>query len=375
MKKVISIIFAILTLALLIVPASASNIVIGSDYRIENAFSGLEGVYAIYDSDLNLIEYVATFDYFDCLSTIYPLYKDSDSYKNGSDFEGYIWENYKIDTSVTIVYSIAAYYQQSQLMAETKAEFENYKSTDSTITEEEFSTYLQSSNPYLSYFYNQNLSSLVSEMIASSSSSSSGGSSGGSTPGENQGEHYGNSHDNTNHTIGDSDCCYNPGYNDGLLDGADEYKESNEYEETINNSKSEAVEQYKQSNEYKETLESVAIEASEIAVDEYLKSDEYQSTKDSCYAAGSDAGYTNAYEDACSEVYSRGKTDGYAEFRGSMEYSKAVNSAYSSGWDDGADKARESAVNPGGVIASIFILAGLIILLFILSGKKRKKNK
>ena len=377
MKKVISIIIAILTLALLIMPASASNIVDGSDYTIFRAFSVFEGVYAMCDSDFNVIEYVATADYLDYLAIIYPLYKDSDSYKNGSDFEGYIWENYKIDTSVTIVYSIAAYYQQSQLMAETKAEFENYKSTDSTITEEEFSTYLQSSNPYLSYFYNQNLSSFVSEMIASSSSSSSGGSSGGDStvPEENQGEHYGSSHDNTNHIVTDSDCCYNPGYNDGLLDGEDNYKNSEDYQNVINEENQKAIEEYFNSEEYTSAMESLKTEIENTAVQQYKEGDEYKASIDSTYIVGSENGVASAYEKAADEMYNLGKAEGFNEFRNSQECVDVMDSCYGQGWKDGENHANENAINPGGVIVTVILILAGSALLLVLSRIKRKKKK
>ena len=372
MKKIICVFFAILTLIFLIVPSSADNIEDNSNYIIRDAFTGISGIYAIYDSDNNIIEYFVTNDYLYFLESIYPDYKSSSQYQNGSDFEGYIWERYRIETSISIVYSIAGKYQQSQLMNEAKKEFEDYKSNDSTITEEEFSSYLQVSNPYLSWFYEENLSSFISEMITASKSTS-GSSSGTTIPGENQGENYGKSHINNNHIITDSDCCYNPGYNDGILDGADEFKESNEYQETINNSKTEAVEQFKQSIEYKETLESIRVEADEYAVDNYLKSSEYEATKDSCYAAGSNVGYTNAYSDLCSDVYYRGVADGYSSFRGSNDHMADMDSSYRMGYDDGVSTERKNAVNPGAVIALMIILFVLLAVLISLFQIKKKK--
>ncbi|MBR2024882.1 MAG: hypothetical protein IKA02_03640, partial [Clostridia bacterium] len=262
-----------------------------------------------------------------------------------------------------------------RIVTDIYSNYANYEVSNNSASLDGFLNYIRENNQTLYDHYSGYLHSFASSVYAlGASSSSSSGSSGSTTPGE-VGEHYGQSHNNSNHEIVDSDCCYKPGYNDGLLDGGDVFQNSEEYETIINENRTEAVKLFKQSTEYNETLESVRVEANEYAVDSYLKTDEYEATKDSCFVAGSEAGYTNAYSDLCSEVYYRGVADGHSSFRGSNEHIADMDSSYRMGYDDGVENERKNGINPAAVIALMIILFVLLAVLISLFQIKKKKRK
>lgn len=382
MKKVISILIAILTLVVLALPAAAGELVADGTqpYYINQVYDNIPGLYSIKDSDDTVIEYFITFEFDNYLTNEYDTYK----YSVATDmyFIDYLDSLLPEDEDEDLyVIEIAYSYIQSFLARKFQHDIYNtfcdYKNDaeyiGEQITKEGFEKYLES-NLSMQEFYNSGIDSLYNELNELSSSSSSG-SSGGSTPGENQGEHYGASHNNSNHIITDTDCCYNPGYNDGLLDGADEYKESNEYQETINNSKTEAVEEYFESEEYKSAMESLKTEIENTAVQQYKEGDEYKASIDSAYIVGSENGVASAYDKAAEEMYNLGKAEGFNEFRNSQECVDVMDSCYGQGWKDGENHANENAINPGGVIVTVILILAGSALLLVLSRIKHKKKK
>ena len=384
MKKLLCLFFVFIILFLLIISTSATSIVGdgNSVYTLTQICSGLYYVCPA-SSPGEIIDYVITYDFIEYLDYIYnSRFKGSDEFKNGEDFLTYLNNSELANVLVfnEALENFITVFQSYKFTSEIDDELEIYNSYlqshgNAQLTPEGFSEYLMYNNKTLYNVYMNGSYSLSSEMFASGNSSSSGGSSGSTTPGENKGENYGKSHTNDNHKITDSDCCYNPGYNDGLLDGGVVFQNSEKYQNIINENKTEAVEQFKQSNEYKETLESIRVEADEYAVDNYLKSEEYEATKDSCYAAGSNVGYTNAYSDLCSDVYYRGVVDGYSSFRGSNDHIADMDSSYRMGYDDGVSTERKNAVNPGAVIALMIILFVLLAVLISLFQIKKKKRR
>ena len=185
-----------------------------------------------------------------------------------------------------------------------------------------------------------------------------------------KGDNYGNSH-NGNIDIYDSDCCYNPGYYDGVLDGGDTYKNSEQWDIDVNNE----INEYMQSTEYKALMNQYSTEV----INEYLLSAEYRAALDSSVAVGEAIGEANAYDRAYDEVLTQGRTEGYNSFRGSQEYLDALDSSSYVGYKKGVEDGKNSVVDPTGVIALIVILAVLGLIVFVVSkkshGKKNFKKK
>lgn len=337
------------------------------------------GVYELKSAGGEVINVLLDNSFITYLDEKYSLYE---AWENKSTFN-FLYFLYNVEHCSAMNYNQVAEYVSMYSVIKTNnsinSEFNKYKEScnanGSTISHEGFNEFLRVNNFSIYSEYMNSFYYLSKEMYSAGASSSSSGGSSGSTVPDDKGEHYGQSHGCDAPLDSSGACCYNPGYNDGILDGADEFKESNEYQETINNSKTEAIEQFKQSNEYKETLESIRVEADEYAVDNYLKSSEYESTKDSCFIAGSEAGYTNAYSDLCSDVYYRGVADGHSSFRGSNEHIADMDSSYRMGYDEGVKNERKNGVNPGAVIALMIILFVLLAVLISLFQIKKKKRK
>ena len=373
MKKVFLILCTIFMLTLFIISASADGLDEG--VNTECILHPIEkGVYEVVDNDANVIDIVITDDFIVLLDDEYFLYDTSED-KKTMNFHRFLFEKGYSFMNYNEVAEYVTLYTYKRIVTDIYSNYANYEVSNNSASLDGFINYIRENNQTLFDHYSGYLHSFASSVYAlGASSSSSGGSSGSIVPGD-KGEHYGQSHGCDAPLDSSGACCYNPGYNDGILDGADEFKESNEYQETINNSKTEAVEQFKQSIEYKETLESIRVEADEYAVDNYLKSGEYEATKDSCFIAGSEAGYTNAYSDLCSDVYYRGVADGHSSFRGSNEHIADMDSSYRMGYDEGVKNERKNGVNPGAVIALmiiLFILLAVLISLFQIKKKKRK---
>lgn len=235
-------------------------------------------------------------------------------------------------------------------------------------TSDGFSSYV-SNSPSYDFFCAFNTNSIGScfesfyEAGASSSSSSSHG--GSHVTIQDKGENYGKSHNGDSDTI-DTDCCYNPGYYDGVLDGGDTYKNSEQWDIDVNNE----INEYMQSTEYQTLMNEYSTEV----INEYLLSVEYQAAIDSSIAVGEAIGEANAYDRAYEEVLTQGRTEGYNSFRESQEYLDALDSSSYVGYKKGVEDGKNSVVDPTGVIALIVILAVLGFIVFIVSKKAHGKK-
>lgn len=235
-------------------------------------------------------------------------------------------------------------------------------------TPDGFSSYV-SNSPSYDFFCAFNSNSIGScfesfyEAGASSSSSSSHG--GSHVTIQDKGENYGKSHNGDSDTI-DTDCCYNPGYYDGVLDGGDTYKNSEQWDIDVNNE----INEYMQSSEYQTLMNEYSTEV----INEYLLSVEYQAAIDSSIAVGEAIGEANAYDRAYEEVLTQGRTEGYNSFRESQEYLDALDSSSYVGYKKGVEDGKNSVVDPTGVIALIVILAVLGFIVFIVSKKAHGKK-
>ncbi|MBO5356403.1 MAG: hypothetical protein J6A95_01420 [Clostridia bacterium] len=384
MKKVKGSFAIILVLLMLVLTVSVSASKIKTDksesYYLVNVYDNVTGLYALCLND-TIIDYVMTSDLFIFFENEWLNYLESESFSNGEVFYDYIVDLVSDPDPCNLLTEALTFYQSEKYTNEIDNIYEEYKSTvisqGGKITPAGFSEYIL--NNYGSFYHNyiNGSQSVFTEMYSAgaSSSSSSGGSSSGSTPGENQGEHYGASHDNTNHIVTDSDCCYNPGYNDGLLDGEDNYKNSEDYQNVINEENQKAIEEYFNSEEYTSAMESLKTEIENTAVQQYKEGDEYKASIDSAYIVGSENGVASAYEKAADEMYNLGKAEGFNEFRNSQECVDVMDSCYGQGWKDGENHANENAINPGGVIVTVILILAGSALLLVLSRIKRKKKK
>ena len=207
----------------------------------------------------------------------------------------------------------------------------------------------------------ESIYNLLEDNFSSSSSSSSHG--GSSVTVTQQGENYGKSH------YGDisSDCCYNPGYIDGVADGGTIYKGSDSYQADITNE----INSYMQSEEYQTLMN----EYSEEVVTNYLKSEEYRTAIDSSFVAGQDAGEADAWEKAKDEVLAEGVRQGYLNYKGSQEYKDAIDSSKTAGYLDGVEDGKNSVVDPSGVLILFAIAIFLGLIIFAIHKKVRSKRR
>ncbi len=378
MKKVISILIVILTLALLIVPASAAEL--DGTGATQYTFNILNtGVYEVIDAGSNVIDVVITEDFISFLDSEYFFYNTSED-KKIIGFSAYLFRKGYACMNYNEVAEYVSLYLDSRTIKDLYNEYSLYSISNNSATAEGFLEYIKSNNYTLYDNYYGYIHHFASEMYslgASSSGSSSSGSHGSSStvPNENKGSHYGASHTGGEDTI-DSSCCYNPGYNDGLLDGADNFQKSDEYTNILEENSTQAIEEYLKSEEYTSAMESLKTEIEETAVQQYKEGDEYQGALDSAYTVGSENGVASAYEKAADEVFALGVAEGFNKFRESQECVNVMDSCYGQGWKDGENYANENAINPGGVIVTVVLLiAGSAVLLVLSKVKVKKKRK
>ena len=207
----------------------------------------------------------------------------------------------------------------------------------------------------------ESIYNLLEDNFSSSSSSSSHG--GSSVTVTQQGENYGKSHE------GDisSDCCYNPGYVDGVADGGTIYKGSDSYQADITNE----INSYMRSEEYQTLMN----EYSAQVVESYIDSIEYKSAIDSSFVAGQEAGEADAWEKAKDEVLAEGVRQGYLNYKGSQEYKDAIDSSKTAGYLDGVEDGKNSVVDPSGVLILFAIAIFLGIIIFAIHKKVRSKRR
>ena len=134
-------------------------------------------------------------------------------------------------------------------------------------------------------------------------------------------------------TEDDLTAKYTEGYSQGKIDGAIEYKSSEEYTNTINLAKS-------------------------AGVDEFKTSDEYASALNSKYNEG----------------HSVGTSSGITAYKSSSEYKTALSDKYDEGYDVGFSEG-EKSFDFGPMIVGILVLASIAIGLIIYNQKRRKKYR
>ena len=202
------------------------------------------------------------------------------------------------------------------------------------------------------------------EQNFSSGSSSSSSQHGGSTITESsKGDNYGASHVGSVST----DCCYNPGYIDGVADGGANCKKSDSYQADITNE----INSYMRSEEYQTLMN----EYSAQVVEQYIESNEYKFAIDSSFVAGQEAGEADAWEKAKDEVLAEGVRQGYLNYKGSQEYKDAIDSSKTAGYIDGVEDGKNSVVDPTGVLVLFAIVIFLGIIIFAIHKKARSKRK
>ncbi len=134
-------------------------------------------------------------------------------------------------------------------------------------------------------------------------------------------------------TTEDLQAKYDEGYAQGETDGVTEYKQSQEYTDTINLAKSAGADEYKQSDAYFSSLNSKYNEG---------------------HLAGVEAGALS--------------------YKSSQEYKSALSNEYDSGYDDGYEDGEQS-INFAPFIVGIIILATVAIVLVIFNEKRKKSYR
>ncbi len=330
-------------------------------------------------------QYKASSEYSNALSTQYNEgytqgktdgvneYKESEEYSNVLSTQ----YNQGFEDGEEVGYSTGVKEYSELIASEWQSYLSHCDAYGESITCEGFDSYLYntcSSSESNMYLYNQFLDTNLTTFEAlynsgaeSASSSSSGSSSsqhGGATISESsKGDNYGSSH------YGDvsTDCCYNPGYIDGVADGGANYKNSESYQADITNE----INSYMQSEEYQTLMN----EYSEEVVTNYLKSEEYRTAIDSSFLAGQDAGEAEAWEKAKDEVLAEGVRQGYLNYKGSQEYKDAIDSSKTAGYLDGVEDGKNSVVDPSGVLILFAIAIFLGLIIFAIHKKVRSKRR
>lgn len=214
------------------------------------------------------------------------------------------------------------------------------------------------------------------------------------------------------------DCCPNEGsgvygsshYEQGYYDGykscyeqagnsveeaqkqaiINEFLASAEYQQKIAEAKAQGAEDYKKSEEYTLALLQSYAEGEQAGKDKAFQTQQ-QALNDS-YKAGIKAGYEEAYNlgyiEGSEQMYAKGVSEGYANFRATEEYKNTLQAQYDGGYGAGytegvndaqsAQPSEENTVDISSVISlvlTIILLSGVVIFVFTnkkFKGRKRK---
>lgn len=206
---------------------------------------------------------------------------------------------------------------------------------------------------------------------------------------------YGSSHYEQGYYRGYMDCYNQAG---GTFEDAqkqaiiNEFLASAEYQQRINEAKAQGIEDYKNSEEYNMALLESYNQGFERGKEEYKNSPEYEQSLDAQYSAGVKASYEGAYNlgyvEGSEQMYAKGVSEGYANFRATEEYKNTLQAQYDGGYGAGytegvndaqsAQPSEENTVDISSVISlvlTIILLSGVVIFVFTnkkFKGRKRK---
>ena len=143
-------------------------------------------------------------------------------------------------------------------------------------------------------------------------------------------------------------------YNEGKLEGVEEFKNSEEYVNSLDFAKTSGVEEFKSSEEYSNILNF----AKTSGIEEFKNSTEYNEALLSKYNEG----------------HSVGTSSGITAYKSSSEYKTALSDKYDEGYDVGFSEG-EKSFDFGPIIVGILVLSSIAIGLIIYNQKRRKKYR
>ena len=205
--------------------------------------------------------------------------------------------------------------------------------------------------------------------------------------------HFGSSHYEAGYYQGYMDCFEYAGDNlDDVQKQAiiNAYLSSPEFQQKIAEAKAQGAEDYKKSEEYTLALLQSYAEGEQAGKDKALQSQ--QQVLNDSYKAGIKAGYEEAYNlgyvEGSEQMYAKGVSDGYANFRATEEYKNTLQAQYDGGYGAGytegvndaqsAQPSEENTVDISSIITlvlTIVLLSGVVIFVFTnkkFKGRKRK---
>lgn len=113
-------------------------------------------------------------------------------------------------------------------------------------------------------------------------------------------------------------------------------------------------------------------------IDDFKASTAFQDIIKAAEDAAYEEGKKQGYSEAEINVYKKGLTDGYINYKQTKEYEGTLTlrykEGYLAGYDEGVKDAEAAAFNPASIIAIIITIVALFILYIFISERRSKKK-
>ncbi len=250
---------------------------------------------------------------------------------------------------------------------------ESYVGTDEEL-QEKFDEYIQAKNPDLYSVMNSLDANFLNQLVGEISGA------------------YLDGIASVDDNSAELESKYNEGYEQGKIDGVQEFMNSSTYNDILAEEYNEGVEageisgvnDFKKSTEYSQSLSEQYDKGVTEGVAEFKSSDNYKNALNERYSTGYTEGIayyktSTEYTKALDTQYDLGKSVAVSEYVTTDEYKAILSSEYDRGYDDGVSDTEIAEKENGSNVGTIFAIVGAVLFiglgvsLFIPKKKRGRK--